>query len=246
MRNWQRAMFIAAPIAAVAVAAAVVSGDSRAEDTHEDDELFPRGIHYMLPPIVPPMEELTDAVGVPALSDPNRNWEEEIVAYGDVGTEVREQPIAYSHKLHAGTLQIECEYCHFNARRSIHAGVPSTETCMNCHKMVPTEGRSEQAQADIAYLKEMYAKGEPIPWVKIHDLPDFVHFSHKRHVQGGVECQECHGEVQNDMTVAYRVSELTMGWCLNCHKEHPKVDENYGAQAELRRAELKDCWTCHK
>ncbi len=246
MRNWQRAMFFAAPIAAVAVAAVVVSGETRAEDDTGAEELFPRGTHYLLPPIVPPMEEATGALGVAPLSDPNREWDKEVFAYGDVGFEVREQPILYSHKLHAGKLQIECEYCHFNARRSIHAGVPSTETCMNCHKMVPTDGRSEKAQADIAYLKEMHGKGEPIPWVKVHDLPDFVHFSHKRHVQGGVQCQECHGEVQDDMTVAYRVSELTMGWCLNCHKEHPKVDENYGAQAELRRAELKDCWTCHK
>jgi hypothetical protein len=117
---------------------------------------------------------------------------------------------------------------------------------MNCHKMVPSEGRSEEAQADLAKLKDYYERGEVIPWVKVHDLPDFVYFSHKRHVLGGVQCQECHGEVQRDMTVAYRVSELTMGWCLNCHKEHPKVDENYGAQAELRRAELKDCYTCHK
>jgi hypothetical protein len=169
------------------------------------------------------------------------------VAYGAVGSEgTLEQPIQYSHKLHAGKLGIDCQYCHFNARRSIHAGIPTTETCMNCHKVVPSEGRSEQAQADLAKLNEYYESGEPIPWIKVHDLPDFVYFTHKRHVRGGVACQECHGQVQDDMTVAYRVSELSMGWCLNCHESHPKVDENYGAHAELRRAEMKDCWTCHK
>ena len=97
---------------------------------------------------------------------------------------------------------------------------------------------------------------QPIPWQKVHDLPDFVHFTHKRHVKAGLECQECHGEVQDTMTVAYRVSELTMGWCLNCHESHPSIQENHCAElaegevtcdeAELRRAEIKDCYTCHK
>jgi hypothetical protein len=73
-----------------------------------------------------------------------------------------------------------------------------------------------------------------------------VYFTHKRHVSAGVECQECHGEVQDTMTVARRVSELTMGWCLECHEDHPSVDTNYGSLAELRRAEMKDCWTCHQ
>jgi hypothetical protein len=164
------------------------------------------------------------------------------VAYGSVeNAEVLEQPIAYSHKLHAGELQIACEYCHSGARRSIHAGVPETGTCMNCHKVIPSKDRPE-----LEKLKEFYDSGKPIPWQKVHDLPDFVYFSHKRHVRGGVECQECHGEVQDEMTVAYRVNTLEMGWCLDCHRDHPKVDENYGASAELRRAELKDCLTCHK
>jgi hypothetical protein len=164
------------------------------------------------------------------------------VAYGAVERAgVLEQPIAYSHKLHAGKLEIACEYCHTGARRSIHAGVPETGTCMNCHKVIPSDDRPE-----LEKLKEYYASGEPIPWQKVHDLPDFVHFSHKRHVRGGVSCQECHGEVQDEMTVAYRVNTLQMGWCLDCHKDHPTVDENYGASAELRRAELKDCLTCHK
>ena len=235
MAQWKGVILFAVPVAIAAAAIASVAGTVHAQEDSGGEELFPQGYHWLMPP------------PVPLLSDPNRSWNEERVAYGAVGSEgTLKQPIEYSHKLHAGKLGIECQYCHFNARRSIHAGVPTTETCMNCHKLVPTEGRSEQAQADLAKLKEHYESGEPIPWVKVHDLPDFVHFTHKRHVQGGVECQECHGEIQDDMTVAVRVGELTMGWCLNCHESHPKVDENYGAHAELRRAEMKDCWTCHK
>jgi hypothetical protein len=164
------------------------------------------------------------------------------VAYGSVeNAPLLEQPIAYSHKLHAGELQINCEYCHSGARRSIHAGVPETNTCMNCHKNISTKDRPE-----LEKLVKYYESGKPIPWQKVHDLPDFVYFSHKRHVRGGVRCQECHGEVQDTMTVAQRVNTLEMGWCLDCHRDHPTVDENYGASAELRRAELKDCLTCHK
>ena len=233
MRLWKRAVLLIAPTAAVAAGVAMTMNVGHADDT-SDAELFPQEDHYLLPP------------PVPLLSDPDRSVENERVAYGRVGDELLEQPILYSHKLHAGRLEIDCEYCHFNARKSRHAGVPPTSTCMGCHQYVPADGRSERAQADLAKLKDFHEKGEPIPWVKVHDLPDFVYFTHKRHVKAGVACQECHGEVQEDMTVAYRVSELNMGWCLNCHKEHPSIDENYGAQAELRRAEIKDCWTCHQ
>jgi hypothetical protein len=255
MRHLNRLLLVGTPIIVAGIAFSTVVGTGHAENTAAEssatdeitpnflhsvlaedpslDEVFPKGIHYLLPPPVPSLGGL--------LSDPDREYSEERVAYGAVSTEVLEQPIAYSHMLHAGTLQIDCQYCHFNARRSAHAGVPPTETCMNCHKMVDSTDRPE-----LEKLKKFYESGQPIPWNKVHDLPDFVYFSHKRHVRGGLECQECHGQVQDEMTVAYRVSELTMGWCLDCHENHPNVDENYGADAEMRRAELKDCWTCHK
>ncbi len=189
-------------------------------DAPPEEETFPLGTHDLLPH-----------------PGPDRH-----VAYGRVDPdELIEQPIAYSHMLHAGTLEIQCEYCHSMARRSIHAGVPPTETCMNCHEMVDKTGRPE-----LEKLAGYWEREENIPWVKVHDLPDFVHFSHKRHVRGGVDCTECHGDVQGSMTVAQRVSPLNMGWCLDCHKNNTLVDDNYGAQAELRRAELKDCYTCHK
>ncbi len=218
MNSLKRMTAFALPIAGMAFAVTFFAGKSIADENPEE-AAFPRAEKNLFP----------------------RMGDDLQVAYGPVDDNVLEQPIAYSHMLHAGTLEIDCQYCHVNARRSIHAGVPATQICMNCHSVVGSEGRPE-----LEKLKEYYANGEEIPWQKVHDVPDFVHFSHKRHVQGGVECEECHGDVRNEMTVAYRVSELTMGWCLDCHENHPKVDENYGAEAELRRAELKDCWTCHK
>lgn len=158
-----------------------------------------------------------------------------------------EQPLAFNHSIHAGAVAdggmgMDCQYCHSNARKTKHAGVPGVQVCWNCHKMVDPTGRPP-----LEKLKEYQASGEPIPWVKVHDLPDFVHFDHSRHVQGGVQCTECHADMSKE-TVAVRKQTMTMemGWCLDCHAEHPSVDTNYGVQAELRRAELKDCYTCHK
>lgn len=162
------------------------------------------------------------------------------VAVGEPPEEAIEQPIQFTHERHVKTLGMDCQYCHAGARKGIHAGVPSTKVCMGCHAQVDSTGRPE-----LDKLKDYYAKGEEIPWVKVHDLPDYVYFSHKRHVTAGLDCQECHGQVQ-DMTVNQRVATLKMGWCLDCHAQHESVDKNYGTKAELRRAELKDCWTCHK
>jgi len=139
-----------------------------------------------------------------------------------------EQPIPYSHKLHAGDMGIECQFCHTYARRSPTAGIPAVEQCMSCHTNILPG--SEQ----IAKIAAAYEKKEPIEWVKVHDLPDFVHFSHKRHVAGGkITCQECHGPVET-MEVVYREAELTMGWCVNCHQQN------------IDKGAALDCWTCHK
>lgn len=219
MSTIKRTILLAVPAVAAFSAMALWTNLGHADAPADTGEAFPLATHDLLP-------------------HPSGRH----VAYGRVDeSEVLEQPIAYSHMLHAGTLQIQCEYCHSNARRSIHAGVPSTETCMNCHKMIDTTDRPE-----LEKLKGYWERQEEIPWMKVHDLPDYVYFSHKRHVRAGVACQECHGQVQDVMTVAQRVAPLNMGWCLECHKTHPSVNENYGAQAELRRAEMKDCYTCHK
>jgi len=220
MRHLRRFFLFAAPILAVSVLILSFAHRGHAEAT-ADEEAFPKGIH-----------ELFDFL----------NWDDtRHIAYGMVTDEVIPQPIAYSHKLHAGELKIPCEYCHSNARRTIHAGVPPTQACMGCHRYIDTTDRPE-----LVKLKDFFDKGEPTPWVKVHDLPDFVYFSHKRHVTAGVQCAECHGHPETDFTVGQRVNTLQMGWCLNCHRNHPSVDANYGAAAELRRAEMKDCYTCHK
>jgi len=189
-----------------------------AEDSKE--ELFELGTKNLLPP---------------ELFDHNLR-----VAVGEPEKSPIQQPIQFTHTRHVQTLGMDCQYCHSGARKGIHAGVPATQICMGCHSLVETTDRPE-----LVKLKEYYEKNETIPWNRVHDLPDYVYFSHKRHVLGGVECQECHGPVQ-EMDVNRRTSSLKMGWCLDCHAQHPKIDENYGAQAELRRSELKDCYTCHK
>ncbi len=137
-----------------------------------------------------------------------------------------EQPINFSHRVHAGDYQIECLYCHTEARRSTSAGVPAVSKCAGCHQLVVPE------RPQIRMVLEYWENQEPIPWVKVHDLPDFVYFSHKRHVLAGVECQTCHGPVET-MDVVSRMAPNQMGQCLTCHKEH---------QVEFGL----DCLTCHK
>ena len=190
-----------------------------------------------------------------------------------------EQPIAFSHVVHAGEDGINCQYCHSEARKSIHSGIPPLETCVGCHRYVKLESPEVQkihlawcGQPSCTFVEDEFGQlvpdpaGKPVAWNKVHDLPDYVHFNHSRHIKGGVDCTECHGQVQlqGEYTrvqipgaaegqtyrqveeVMVREASLQMGWCLDCHRNHPSVNENYGDQADLRRAELKDCWTCHK
>jgi len=137
-----------------------------------------------------------------------------------------EQPIAFSHRIHADENEIPCLYCHVQARRSISAGVPSVNKCMGCHNEVATDS------PQIRLLTNYWETKEPIPWIKVHDLPDFVHFTHKRHVAADIECQTCHGPVET-MDVVSREAPVKMGLCLACHKEE---EVEHGT----------DCWTCHK
>ncbi|MCB0814378.1 MAG: cytochrome c3 family protein, partial [Flavobacteriales bacterium] len=143
-----------------------------------------------------------------------------------------EQPIAFNHTLHAGSagdgnLAINCQYCHSGAEKSKHAGIPSANVCMNCHQAV-NQGRTEAGTADIQKIyaavgwdpETMKYTGEPEPirWVKVHNLPDHVYFPHDAHVAvAKLECQECHGPIDKEMTVAEQWAPLTMGWCIECH-----------------------------
>ena len=180
------------------------------------------------------------------------------------------QPIAFSHKLHAGTNKIECLYCHSSARHSKFSGIPSANVCMNCHRYIaqgPNTGTEEIAKIyravgwDVdkqAYIPNY--KPIPIKWVRIHNLPDFVYFNHSQHVVvGQIACQKCHGLVET-MNEVYQYSKLTMGWCVNCHrvtqvqmkdnpyyeKIHRQLAEKYGVKkvTEAMMGGL-ECGRCH-
>lgn len=133
------------------------------------------------------------------------------------------QPIAYSHQLHAGTMKIDCQYCHSGAYKSKNASIPSLNVCMNCHKVVKTESPEIQKiynalGYDPQTQKYDSTKAKPIQWVRIHNLPDFAYFNHSQHVKvGKIRCQACHGPIQ-EMQQVYQYSPLTMKWCIQCHK----------------------------
>jgi len=189
------------------------------------------------------------------------------------------QPIHYSHKIHAGANQIECKYCHSSARVSKHSGIPSLNVCMNCHRNIAEYNGEEDLEN--GYTKDFYTKeikklyaavgwdeenqaytGEtqPVKWVRIHNLPDFVYFNHAQHVEvGEIACQKCHGPVE-EMEIMYQYSPLTMGWCINCHREtnvkvesneyyakiHEALSKKYGVE-KLTVAQMGglECGKCH-
>lgn len=122
-----------------------------------------------------------------------------------------EQPVPFSHKLHAGELQMSCQYCHTGVEASAHSPVPSTQTCMNCHTVVKAESPK------LKLVRESYETGKPIEWVRIHKVPDYAHFNHSRHIRAQIDCKSCHGPIEQ-MGVVSQVKPLTMGWCLDCHR----------------------------
>ncbi len=148
------------------------------------------------------------------------------------------QPIVYSHAVHAGELQIPCQYCHFGAERGRYAGVPPVSVCMNCHRQAVPD------HPEVKKLAAALAKGEPIEWVRVHWIPDHVYFSHRPHVRAGVECQTCHGNVQ-EMGRVEQWASLTMGWCVNCHRDNAPSDVLAAADANRQSNRLTDCGTCH-
>ncbi|WP_419699876.1 cytochrome c3 family protein [Mucilaginibacter sp. NFX135] len=133
------------------------------------------------------------------------------------------QPIKYSHELHAGTMKIDCQYCHSGAYKSKNASIPSLNVCMNCHKVVKTESPEihkiyDALGYDPKTQKYDSTQAKPIQWIRVHNLPDLAYFNHSQHVKvGGIKCQTCHGPVQT-MKEVYQYSPLTMKWCIQCHK----------------------------
>jgi mono/diheme cytochrome c family protein len=195
------------------------------------------------------------------------------------------QPIHYSHKIHAGENKIDCQYCHSSARVSKHSGIPSLNVCMNCHKSIyeykgNPEGPTQEDLANgytndfyTAEIKKLYkavgwdeenqkytGETEPVEWVRIHNLPDLAYFNHSQHVDvGGIECQTCHGPVE-EMEIMYQYSPLTMGWCIDCHRQtnvkvegneyydkiHTELSKKYGVE-NLTAAQMGglECGKCH-
>jgi hypothetical protein len=121
------------------------------------------------------------------------------------------QPVPYSHALHVGQLGLDCRYCHSNVEKSGYANLPTAQTCMNCHSMVKKDSPL------LAPVRHSYETGEPVPWVKIHQVPDYAYFNHSIHVNRGVSCVECHGKI-NEMDVVMHAKPLSMGFCLDCHR----------------------------
>jgi hypothetical protein len=124
-----------------------------------------------------------------------------------------EQPVPFSHELHVGKLGMSCVYCHSNVERSPHATVPNTQTCMNCHQTIKANSPL------LSKVRESYEKGVPVEWERVHRLPDYAYFNHAQHVNRGIGCVSCHGQV-NEMPVIVHEKPLSMGWCLSCHR-HP-------------------------
>ena len=180
------------------------------------------------------------------------------------------QPIEFSHKTHIEKGEIPCEFCHIYARRSINSGAPAMAICFGCHRVIPGSDedpeKAKKNQEAIKKLMEFKPKKESIPWKKIHDLPDFVYFSHKRHIQAGFDCTECHGEIDKHdvLSMDTMITDLSMGWCMKCHKEgRPALNgkitgpirETRGGKIVKEAGEIqpdgillgsKDCTICHK
>jgi nitrate reductase gamma subunit len=150
------------------------------------------------------------------------------------------QPVAFSHRIHAGDYRIACQYCHFAAEKSRHAGIPPESVCMNCHSKLKV------TSAEMEKLKEAVSQRRPIRWARIHQLPDFVFFSHSQHVRGGrVMCQRCHGPVET-MERVRQEAPLIMGWCLDCHRREgvAPAAQRGGGQLHPAIGGL-DCGKCH-
>ena len=169
-----------------------------------------------------------------------------------------EQPVNFSHKLHAGELGMDCRYCHTSVEKSQEAIVPPTQTCMNCHSVVDADSD------ELAVVRDSWETGKPIEWVRVHMLPDYAYFDHSVHVTAGVGCVSCHGRV-DQMETVMQAEPLSMSWCLDCHREPEKhlrplnqvtnmewlMPDNHDELAKrfVKERNIKppeDCTACHR
>lgn len=196
--------------------------------------MFPRGAWIFA--------GLTLAVGLPV-----------VVATGDVRLPFNQegyepvQPVAFSHRLHAGDLGIDCLFCHTGAERSRHAGFPSFSTCAACHRFVRARWDAVRADSTAASpeIERLLADSPSIRWVKVHNLADFVYFDHSRHIHGGVACARCHGDVASMERVRQTV-DMNMGWCVRCHRdENVKLNAGVTIDDYIEERAGIDCAKCH-
>jgi len=169
------------------------------------------------------------------------------------------QPIVFSHKVHAGDFQIDCNYCHTGVRTSKNANIPSVNICLNCHSSIVKVTDATELSTEIQKIFEAKTNDTPIEWVRVHNLPDLAYFNHAQHFEvGGVECQTCHGPIE-EMEVVSQFANLTMGWCIDCHKTtalNTKDNDYYDKLVEVHAETSKnplvvedigglECSKCH-
>ena len=171
-------------------------------------QLFPRSLNYL--PLLIALASMLGGAGLTfAIWYYNSPWNTQ-VGYAPV------QPVAYSHKLHAGELGIDCRYCHANIERSQEAMIPPTQTCMGCHAVIKTDSVRLQP------VRDSWASDKPLEWVRIHKLPEHAYFDHSVHLAVGVGCTSCHGRI-DQMEVVRQDQPLSMSWCLDCHRDPGKA-----------------------
>jgi menaquinone reductase, multiheme cytochrome c subunit len=183
-----------------------------------------------------------------------------LLAYGVTPEAIRigyqpEQPVPYSHALHAGELGIDCRYCHTTVERAAKAAIPPSATCMNCHSTVKKD-------SDVLLpIRQAFAENTAVRWVRVHDLPDYVYFNHMAHVNASVGCESCHGRI-DQMATVYQAKPLTMEWCLECHKNpaphlrqaskvtamgyKPGAEDGVAVMKKNEVSPPTNCSTCHR
>ncbi|HLW67639.1 MAG TPA: cytochrome c3 family protein [Gemmataceae bacterium] len=156
-----------------------------------------------------------------------------------------DQPVSFSHKQHVGEIGLDCRYCHTQVETSPHATIPGTQICMNCHSLIKTTSPA------LSYIRDRWdrdsLKTDKLPaaeWKRIHRLPDYAYFNHAVHVNRGVDCVICHGKL-NEMKVVREVQPLTMGWCLQCHRE-PELQLGAEVKEKLKLRPPETCQACHR
>ena len=150
-----------------------------------------------------------------------------------------DQPVKFSHKLHAGSMQIDCKYCHTGVDKSRNASIPSVDICMNCHTLARTD------KPEIQKLTSFYKENKPLEWKRVHKVPQFVYFNHSAHVNKNIDCVNCHGDVKA-MEVVGQANSFTMGACLSCHRQPEKKISNFEEiKANLKKGP-ENCSACHR